>query len=76
LLHTRRHNDTTGADVDPDSKLWHIRLRARLTTIKLALQLLKRQSRSGRDPGELADTALQAVDALTRELEEREATPR
>jgi hypothetical protein len=62
--------------VDPDSERWHRHLRTRLTTIKLALQMLKRQPRAGRDPGGLADTALQAVDALTRELEKRERNPR
>ena len=63
------------AGVDPDSERWHRQLRTRLTTIKLALQLLQRQVRLGRDPDGLADTALRAVDALTRDLEEREGTP-
>ena len=65
-----------GADVDPSAKRWHRQLRTRLTTIKLVLQLLQRRARLGQDPDGLPDTALQAVDALTRELEERECAPR
>jgi hypothetical protein len=65
-----------GAEVDPDAELWHIQLRTRLTTIKLGLQMLQRRPGLLRDPGGPMAKALEAVDALTRELAERERTPR
>ena len=62
--------------MDPDSKLLHLHLRTRLTTIKLALQMLRRRPGLCRDPDGPMEKALRAVDAVARELDEREAVPR
>jgi hypothetical protein len=75
MLPANWQKDMVGVEVDPKSKLWHIHLRTRLTTIKLALQLLQRRSRLYQDPDGLTEKALQAVDAVARELEEQEGTP-
>jgi hypothetical protein len=47
---------------------WEHRLRSRLTTIKLALQMLRRNPELCRSPGGPAEMALEATDRLTEDV--------
>ena len=62
--------------MDRDRARWEHRLRSRLTTIKLALQMLRLKPELCGSPGGPADKALEASDQLNADVERLMGAPR